>query len=214
MRETSGIDILTRLYDLSDLPHLDQLMFSIMGQSSAVPLQLHVMLQRFSFTEVQAVREATWGVRRLCAQTSVTLHNWDYAAPFDLRVPLLNWGLEVAQDRYVTCIDVHEQLRPRACAMLLGRLQRTDVALALGGATLQPVRWWGDVVLPVSGLKSEFVPACIFMADRSRLAVTDCVFRSGEPGSEIKEFVERIRTRYATDTFCVAYDIAVRVSPL
>ena len=54
MRETPGIDILTRLYDLSDLPHLDQLMFSIMGQASAVPLQLHVMLQRFSFTEVQA----------------------------------------------------------------------------------------------------------------------------------------------------------------
>ena len=189
-------------------------MFSIMGQAGAVPLRLHVMLQRFSFTEVQVVREATWGVRRLRARTSVTLHNWDYAAPFDLRVPLLNWGLEVAQDRYVTCIDVCERLCPHACATLLARLQGTDVALALGGARLQPVRWWGDVVLPVSGPNSEFVPTPIFMADRSRLAVKDCVFRSGESDSEIKEFVERIGTRYATDTFCLTDDMVVRMSPL
>jgi hypothetical protein len=179
---TPGIDILTRLYDLSDLPHLDQLMFSIMGQASAVPLQLHVMLQRFSFTEVQAVREATWGVRRLNARTSVTLHNWDYAAPFDLRVPLLNWGLEVAQNRYVTCIDVHEQLCPHACATLLARLQGTDVALAV--------------------------------ADRSRLAIRDCVFRSGEPDSEIKEFIERLGMLYAIDTFCLTDNMALRMSPL
>jgi len=214
MRETSGIDILTRLYDLSDLPHLDQLMLSIMGQASAVPLQLHVMLQRFSFTEVQAVRKATWGVRRLRAQTSVTLHNWDYAAPFDLRVPLLNWGLEAAQDRYVTCVDVQEHLCPHAFAKLLARLQGTDVAVALGGARRQLVRWWGDVVLPVSGPDSGFVSTPIFMADRSRLAVRDCVFRSGEPDSEIKEFVERLCTRYAVDTFCLTDNMALRMSPL
>lgn len=138
----------------------------------------------------------------------------DYAAPFDLRVPLLNWGLEVAQDRYVTCVDVHEQLRPHACATLLARLQGTNVALALGGAALQPVRWWGDVILPVSGPGSESVLTPIFMTDRSRLAVRDCVFRNGEPDSEIKEFVERLGTRYAIDTFCQTDNMVLRISPL
>jgi hypothetical protein len=88
------------------------------------------------------------------------------------------------------------------------------VALALGGAALQPVRWWGDVVLPVSGPVSELVPTSIFMADRSRLAIRDCVFRSGEPDSEIKEFIERIGMLYAIDTFCLTDNMALRMSPL
>ncbi len=214
MRELPGIDIVTRLYDLADLPHLDQLVFSIMGQADAVPLRLHIMQQRFSFTEVQAVREATWGLRRLNDQASVTLHNWDYPAPFDLRVPLLNWGLEVAQGRYVTCLDVHEQLCPHACTALLARLHGTQAALALGGAAFRPVWWWGDVVLPVPDQADESAPTPVFMADRSRLAIKDCVFRSGEPDSEIKEFIERLGTTYAVDTLCQGDTLALRMCPL
>ncbi len=214
MREAPGIDIVTRLYDLSDLPHLDRLVFSIMGQADAVPLRLHVMLQRFSFTEVQAVREAMWGLGRLHDRASVTLHNWDYPAPFDLRVPLLNWGLEVAQGRYVTCLDVHEQLYPHACTALLARLHGTQAALALGGAALQPVWWWGDVVLPVPDQADGSAPKPVFMADRSRLATKDCVFRSGEPDSEIKEFIERLGTQYAVDTICQSDTLALRMCPL
>lgn len=201
MSEAPGVDIVTRLYDLADLPYLDQLVFSIMGQADVAPIRLHVMLQRFSFTDVQAVREATWGLRRLHDQASVTLHNWDYPAPYDLRVPLLNWGLGVAQGRYVICLDVQEQLYPHACSALLARLHGTQAALALGGASLQPVWWWGDVVLPVSGQADRSAAAHVFMADRSRLAVKDCVFRSGEPLAEIKEFVERLTTHYVVDRF-------------
>ena len=214
MREAPGIDIVTRLYDLADLPQLDRLVFSVMGQADAAPLRLHVMLRRFSFTEVQAVREATWGLRRLDDRASVTLHNWDLPAPFDLRVPLLNWGLEVAQGRYVTCLDVHEQLCPRACTALLARLHGTQAALALGGAALQPVRWWGDVILPVPDQAGESPPTPVFMADRSRLAVKDCVFRSGEPDSEIKEFIERLGTLYAVDATCRSDTLALRMCPL
>jgi hypothetical protein len=214
MKEAPGIDIVTRLYDLADLPHLDRLVFSIMGQADAVPLRLHIMLQRFSFTEVQAVREATWGLRRLRDRTSVTLHNWDHPAPFDLRVPLLNWGLEVAQGRYVTCLDVHEQLCPHACTALLARLHGTQAAVALGGAALQPVRWWGDVMLPVPAQADGLAPTPVFMADRSRLAIEDRVFRSGEPGSEIKEFIDRLGTRYAVDTICQGDTLAIRTCPL
>lgn len=214
MRKAPGIDIVTRLYDLTDLPPLDHFLFSIMGQADTVPLRLQVMLQRFSFTEVQAVREATWGLRRLHDRVSVTLHNWDYPAPFDLRVPLLNWGLEVAQGRYVICLDVHDQLCPHACTALLARLQGTQAALALGGATLQPVWWWGDVVLPVQDQADRSAPTPVFMADRSRLAITDCVFKSGEPDSEIKEFIERLGTQYAVDTICQSDTLALRMCPL
>lgn len=214
MREASGIDIVTRLYDLADLPHLDQLVFSLMGQADAAPLRLHVMLQRFSFAEVQAVRKAMWGLRRLHDQASVALHNWDYPAPFDLRVPLLNWGLEVAQGRYITCLDVHEQLCPHACTALLARLQGTQAALALGRSALQPVWWWGDVILPAPEQADGSAPTPIFMADRGRLATKDCVFRSGEPDSEIKEFIERLGTQYAVDTICQSNILALRMCPI
>ena len=214
MRQAPGIDIVTRLYDLADLPQLDQLAFSVMGQADVAPLRLHVMLGRFSFTEVQAVREATWGLRRLHDGASVTLHNWDYPAPFNLRVPLLNWGLEVAQGRYVTCLDIWEQLCPHACAALLARLQGTQAALALGGAALQPVRWWGDVVLPVQSQTGGPVSPPVFMADRDRLAIKDCVFRNGEPGSEIQAFIERLGARYMVDTACQSDTLALRMCPL
>lgn len=214
MRGAPGIDIVTRLYDLADLPPLDRLVFSIMAQDDAVPLRLHIMLQRFSFTEVQAVRRAMSGLRRLRDRASVTLHNWDHPAPYDLRVPLLNWGLEVARGRYVTCLDVHEQLCPHACTALLARLEGTEAAVALGGAALQPVRWWGDVILPVPAPADGPAPTPVFMADRSRLATRDCVFRNGEPGSEIGEFIERLSTRYAVDTTCQNDTLALRMCPL
>lgn len=211
MSEAPGVDIVTRLYDLADLPRLDQLVFSVMGQADAVPLRLHVMLPRFSFTEVQTVRDATCGLRRLHDQASVMLHNWDYPVPLDLRVPLLNWGLEVALGRYITCLDVHEQLCPHACTTLLARLNDTQAALALGGAALQPVWWWGDVILPILDQANRLAPTPVFMADRRRLATKDCIFKIGKLNSEIKEFIERLGVQYAVDKVCQDDILALRM---
>ncbi len=52
------------------------------------------------------------------------------------------------------------------------------------------------------------------MADRSRLAIKDCVFRSGEPDPEIKEFIERLGMQYALDTICQSDILAIRMCPL
>jgi hypothetical protein len=214
MSEAPGVDIVTRLYDLADLPLLDQLLFSITGQADTGPARLHVMLQRFSFDQVQSVRQATRGLRRLSDRVSVMLHNWDNPAPRDLRVPLLNWGLEVAQGRYVACLDVNEQLRPHACGTLLARLRETPAAVALGGVALQPVRWWGDVILAVPDQPGTAAPRPVFMVDRDRLAVEDCVFRTGEPDAEIEEFLERLGTQYAVDRRCESDAVALRTCPL
>lgn len=210
MRDIAGIDIVTSLYDLADLPCLDRLMFSIMAQVDASPLRLHVMLQRFSFTEVQSVREATRELRRLQDQVSVTLHNWDYPAPFDLRVPLLNWGLEVAQGRYFTYVDVHDHLYPHACTTLLTRLRDTTAAITLGGTVLRSVWWWGDVVLPIPDQDDAPAPTSFFMIDRHRVAIKDCVFRTSEPNCAINEFIKRLGAFYEVDARCEADMISIR----
>lgn len=214
MRDAPGVDIITRLHDLADLPYLDQLLFSVMGQVEAGPLRLHVMLPRFSFTEVRAVRAATAGVRRLHDRTEMTLHNWDYPVPFDLHVPLLNWGLEVARGRYVTCLDVRDQLHPRACGALLTRLRGTSAALALGGTALRAVWWWGDVILSAPDRVDEpsLVPA--FMMDGRRLAIGDRVFMSDEGDMETGRFVQRIGRSYAVDTTHRDETLVVRRDPL
>ena len=142
------IDIITRLDDLGDLPHLDRLFFSVLGQVADIPIQLHVMLQRFAFTEVQAVRSATRDLRKLNDGISLVLHNWDYPAPFELRVPLLNWAMEATQGQYVLILDIRDQLLPNACMFLVEQLRSTNALLAFGKASRQPVWWSGDVILP------------------------------------------------------------------
>lgn len=194
-----GIDIITRLYDSTDLPLLNRLVFSIMGQSGHLPLRVHIMLQRFSISEVQLVREAIRYLGYLNDRVSLTLHNWDLPAPFDLRVPLLNWGLELAQDRYIMFIDVNEQLYPNACSALFARLCNTGASVALGGGVTQAVCWWGDVVLPVPAPAKAQGSTPLFMIDKKRIDIADRAFRVSATGCECDEFINRISVRHDVD---------------
>jgi hypothetical protein len=224
MMESTGLDIVIRLYDTSELPRLDHCVFALLGQSLRVEfcesLRLHVMLQRFSFAEIQAVRTAMQALLSLNKAVSLTVHNWEHPDPFDLRVPLLNWGLEVAKGRYFTCLDIADLLLPGTCARLLTRLRATRAALALGGIATQPVRWWGDVVLSLLAAppSPEALPGGppqgstppIFLLDRARLPSQALVFRVGQPDAEIAEFVQRLRVHYLADTECMTDLLGLR----
>jgi hypothetical protein len=64
------------------------------------------------------------------------------------------------------------------------------------------VRWWGDVVLPLS---TALAPddgdlPFLFVIDRTRLPLQDLVFRVGQPLSEITAFVQHVRAGYPIDT--------------
>jgi hypothetical protein len=228
----AGLDVVVRLYDLSDLPRLDHCLFALFGQSLAAlspdadplgPLRLHLMLRRFSFAEVQALRTATQALRALDQTAQLTMHNWEIPEPFDLRVPLLNWGLEVAKGRYFTCLDVGDLVLPGAYARLLSRLRLTRAAMALGGVIKQPVRWWGDVVMPLTS-----APVClnsplggsddadsppVFLLDRARVPLQELKFRVGLPDKEIADFVQRIRESHAVDLELHGDLLAIRQIP-
>ena len=200
--ETTAIDVIVPLDDTSDLPLLERCAFALMGQGT---LRLHVMLQRFSLAEVRETRAALRVLEPLRPSLSVALHNWQYPEPFELRVPLLNWGLEVARGRYVTCLDVADLPMPGAFARLLARLQATGAAVALGGAAVQTVRWWGDVVLPMPWQQepgARYARPPLFLLDRARVAARDLAFREGQPGAEIAAFIERLDGRGMVDSHC------------
>jgi hypothetical protein len=214
MKDAPGIDVVTRMYDLADLPFLDQLLFSLVGQAGAEQLRVHLMLQRFSFDDVRALRGAVDGIRQLHSQFSLTLHNWDFPVPFDLSVPLLNWGLEVSLGRHVAFFEIHDCLYPHACAALLTRLRGTSAALAVGSAVLQPVWWWGDVIRPIPGHGGDHVSAPIFMIDATRMAARDRLFVSDGSATETAEFIRRVSTSYEVDLNLENQVLAVRRSPL
>ncbi len=225
--EPAGLDVVIRLYDTSELPRLDHCVFSLLGQSLHAdfpgPLRLHLMLQRLSLAEVQAVRTAMEPLRSLDETASLTLHNWEHPEPIDLRVPLLNWGLEVAKGRYFTCLGTAELLLPGACAKLLARLQTTRAALALGGMATQPVRWWGDVILPLPATQPSSGSIAdkpvdrraspVFLLDRARVPLEDLVFRVSQPDAEIAEFLQRLRICCQVDTECMADLLGLRQVP-
>jgi hypothetical protein len=158
-----------------------------------IALRLHLMLQRFSFAEVQVVRSATQALRALDETTTLTMHNWELAEPFDLRLPLLNWGLEVTKGRYFSCLSIDDLVLPGAYVKLLSRLQLTRAALALGGTMTQPAHWWGDVVLPLTlpcaGADVGAKPT-VFLLDRARVPRQEQVCKVGLPDREVIDFIQ------------------------
>ena len=213
------VDAVVRVYDLAELPCVQSCIFSLLGQmrpaSSGVlekPLQIHLMTQRFTFGETQAVRSAVTDLLRLDERIGLVLHNWDFRDPFDLRVPLLNMALEVTSGRYFACLDSCDLLRPGAFATLLARIDATGAAAALGGTMTQRVRWWGDVFLPLSGDAQRTVgddPAAIFLLDRLRLPKT-LRFQVAQPGAEVPELISRLRKHYVVDEQSVPELLCVR----
>ena len=204
------VDIITCLDDLGDLPHLDRLFFSVLGQGKDIPIQLHVMLQRFSFSDVQTVRTAMRNLRKVDVRLTVVLHNWDYPAPFALRVPLLNWALDTTQGRYILILELRDQLSPNACKRLIGRLRCTDAAYAVGGVSIRSAHWASDIVLPMPTEYKELVPARLCMIDRHRLRLSDRGFRVGEGGNAIGDFEKKHDQAHKVEDSLKSEVLAVR----
>ncbi len=208
------VAVAVRVYDTADLPCLQSCLFPLVGQqtSSSPPLRIQVMTQRLTIGEVRRVREAVADLLDLDERISLTLHNWDYRDPFDIRVPLLNWALDLAESRYFTCLDIGDQLLPGTYDALLGRLEATAAAAALGGTWTQRVRWWGDVFLPLGPAEPPSAPALaapMFLLDRLRLPAT-LRFRNGQPGQELAEFVAALRLQHEVDDRLLGELLCVR----
>ena len=211
------VDAVLRVYDVAELPCVRSCVLTLLGQMRPAPagvfagsLHIHLMTQRFTVRETQAVRSGLADLLRLDERVGLTLHNWDYRDPFDLRVPLLNMALEVTSGRYVTFLDSSDLLCPGALARLLGRIATTGAAAALGGIRSQPVRWWGDVFLPVDGAcQAGDASATFVVLDRERLPHALC-FQVAPPGQEIAGFIGRLRGSCAVEEPPVAEILCVR----
>lgn len=222
--ERAGLDIVVRLFDTTDLPRLERCVFSLVGQECG-PRRVHLMLQRFSITEVQAVRTALQPLLDLDEGVGLTLHNWQHSEPYDLRVPLLNLAAQVANARYLTCIEAEDVVLPGAFTTLLARLRATAAVAAIGGMATQRVSWWGNVVQPhpvaaplpgvPSGDLGEGVASPLLVVlDRTRLPERRLTFEASRPDAELVDFLRRLSADCVVDIAAAMETLGLRQVPI
>jgi hypothetical protein len=213
------IDVALRLFDLAELPLVQLCLFGLIGQRGnpniEMPnLHVHLLTRRLTFDAVQRVRRATEELPAIKDIVRATIHNWDYAVPYDVRSPLLNLALEKSTARYFMPLDSAEQLCPGGIAALLERLVTTDSAAAIGGVAAQPMAWWGNAFLltgPAELTSVEETPGPIFLLDRHR-AARHLQFLAGDALGERSGFIARLRKKQAVDETLLGEITCIRYS--
>src|SRR5215472_17104213 len=94
------IDCIVRFHDFGRLKELERCIFSLVGQSYR-PLNIILVLQRFSEAEIGATQLALTSMLRIPDAPKLTIRNFEQAMPKDCRTLLLNLGLEAAEGRYL-----------------------------------------------------------------------------------------------------------------
>lgn len=211
-QDAAGLDILLRLEDEADLPQVERLLFTILGQRSPLSLTVHFMLTRFPQTGLRALRRRADRLRHLNPAARLLFHNWDEPTPFDVRAALLNQGLAVAEGRYLMALEVSDLLYPQAIARLWMRLSTAQATLALGGIHTAPVIWWGETFLP----RVPYSPPqpSLFMLDRTRLPPRAAAFRRTAQNAEIDAFILDVRSTHPVDLTEASTALCLRQMPL
>jgi hypothetical protein len=216
---TPGIDVIISLDDPSDLPRLDRALFTLFCQEPALPMTVHLMLARFSVEDLLWLRQLTEPLRGLAADAAILIHNWQLPKPLNVRVPILNWGIEVTSHRYLTILEVSDLLGPGAYGLLLDRLRETGNAIIAAPLADQHVEWWGDsfvpIVDPIAGrlAQNSGKPGLCFLLDRSQVKLGDLVFTTGEAPHEVTGLIARITARYPAASLPPGRVIGVRQIP-
>lgn len=211
---TDHLDVILRVYDLAELPLLRTCVFTLLGQNRpALPvvLRINLMTERLTSGEAQELRAGLADLLDLDDTVRLVLRNWDFRAPFDLRVPLLNLALDVTTGRYLSVLDSNDLLLPGALATLLHRLDQTGAAAAVGGLQEQRVRWEGDVFLPLAPPTAPQAghDATWVLLDRTRLDKTSR-FQAVDDATAMADFLARLRPGQAVDDACAARALCIR----
>lgn len=213
-----GLDVVIRLYEAADLPRLRTCLFTLVGQRRGAGegalgehLRVCIMTQRFSADQTRATREILGPLVASDNAINFVFHNWDYRDPFDVRVPLLNRAMEIADSRYMTIVECNDLVMPGALARLRRTLAEGDAAAAVGGVCLQPVMCWSDVALPVEQGSTSVVAATspLVLLDRSRL-LPGISFEVSLPDREIPQYLDRLRPRHRFDEHLREMPLCIR----
>ncbi len=175
------ISVIVRFHDITKIANLSKALFSLENQtySNVEPI---IMLQSFSEeSKEQVIKELhkfTWN--NSVDPKVINVFNDDYN---DLRSVLLNEAFNSTKDaKYLAILDYDDYLRSKHYELLIGRLQKTEAAIAFSNhmtieytphecydqtTKIEYIRRYD--VLRNNFLRSNHFCICDFVVDRSRI---------------------------------------------
>jgi hypothetical protein len=202
MAEADTIDVVIRLHDAARLSELGRAVFSLVGQTYR-PLHILLCTQRFSAGRLLDLRETLAPLLAMSGAPSLQILNYEAPRPRDARSALANLGIMAARGRYLAFLDYDDTLYPDAYALLIGRLRRTEAAIAFGAIAIKQAevgdflfavqskqsRWLGKTLL--DQLADNACPIHSFVVDRTRLP-RQFLFEPDLPRIEDYDFLLRV----------------------
>jgi hypothetical protein len=135
MIEEVTLDTIVRFHDIRRLPELERCIFSLVSQSYR-PLNIILVLQRFSAEEIAATRLALEPLIEDSNELTLSIYNWEKSEPADGRTFLLNKGIGVSTGRYLAFLDYDDILFPEAYELVISRLWKSEAAIAFASVQL------------------------------------------------------------------------------
>lgn len=135
MMEEVSLDTIVRFHDVRRLPELERCIFSLVSQSYR-PLNIILVLQRFSAEEIAAIRASLEPLIEESNVLTLSIHNWEETEPADARTFLLNKGISVSTGRYLAFLDYDDILFPEAYELVISHLRKHQAAIAFASVQL------------------------------------------------------------------------------
>lgn len=206
------VDCIVRFHDVRRLNELNRCVFSLIGQSHR-PINIILVLQRFSEADVEATRRNLQPMLDLPGAPQLTLCNLDQPTPVDARTLLLNLGLNAAKGRYVGFLDYDDVLYPEAYALLTEQLRASNAAIAFATVRVVHVDVYPQFMRIDKEVKnpfgygnrlrdlfdSNFCPIHSFLIDRQKIAGEDLIFDTALTWEEDYDLLLRICAKYRSD---------------
>ena len=205
------LDVIIRFHDIARISELKRCVFSLVGQSYR-PLRLIVALQRFSETDIAAMRAALAPLLGGADAPDLAVVNWENTEPVDARSVLLNLGVQVAQGRYLAYLDYDDVLYPEAYTLMVSQLKAGGAAIAFAAVRVMRLQVYDQffytaekATVPFSGknlmdlFRNNFCPLHSYVIDRAQLTPDILSFNPSLLMEEDYDVLLRICARYASD---------------
>jgi hypothetical protein len=205
------VDCIVRLHDPKRLPELNRCVFSLVGQTHR-PLNIILAVQRFSGSDIEAVRAELQPMLSFPDAPTLTVVNWREPEPADARTELLNLGLSACTGQYVAFLDYDDVLYPEAYELLIERIIRTGAAIAFASVRLLNADIHDGFVYalcqmtpPFHGenlqdlFTSNFCPIHSYLIDRSKIEGTVLSFDTVLTWEEDYDLLLKICAAYPSD---------------
>jgi Glycosyltransferase like family 2 len=211
MNDSAAVDTIVRFHDVRRLGELHRCLFSAVAQTYQ-PVHVHVVTQRFSSEELDAVRRSLEPLHSLGTGAAISIHNWTESEPKDARSHLINHGIRQAEGRFLAFLDYDDIIYPEAYELLTNRLSASDAAIVFASVRVMRLQvfepfyrvlarekapWGGSSLLDL--FRENLAPIHSYMIDRTRVDPELLYFDVSLSWEEDYEFLMRVCARHRAD---------------